>query len=266
MIVNDREFNVQSSGSGDALLWGHGLMASMASEDSFDMYGWNQFPTDQRLVRYDARGHGKTEPSYSPADYHWKNLASDMLSIAKELKIDRFIVGGQSMGCATSIYAGLLAPDCVKGMILMNPPTAWETRAAQRKFYGKLARTGGLLGGSLLAKIIGRDMGRVLPHWLLNELSGNVNGVFDGLKLLKRRTLLNLFKGAALTDLPSRPEIQTIDIPALILGWTDDPSHPLETATELDRLLSQSELHVAKGYADLKQWPRLIREFTERIN
>ncbi|MFL0799773.1 MAG: alpha/beta hydrolase [Agarilytica sp.] len=266
MKVNNLEFNIQDSGSGDALLWGHGLMASMASEDLLGMYGWDQFPAGQRLVRYDARGHGKTESSYFPEDYHWKNLSNDMLSIADELEIDRFIAGGQSMGCATSIYAGLLAPDRVKGMILMNPPTAWETRVAQGKLYRKFARMGGLLGGNILEKIIGRDMGRILPQWLLDEHTGNVHGALDGLKSLKRRTLLNLFKGAALTDLPSPVEIQAIDIPTLILGWVDDPSHPLETATELDRLLPQSALHIAKGYSDFERWPELIREFSAKIN
>ncbi len=266
MKINNLEFNIQTAGAGDALIWGHGLMGSMASEDSVAAYEWDQFPADQTLVRYDARGHGKTTPSFVPADYHWRNLAGDMLSIADKLKIERFVAGGQSMGSSTSLYAGLLAPDRVKGMVLMNPPTAWETRAAQGAFYRKLARTGALLGGGTLAKIMAKDLGRIVPQWLLEEHTGNVEGALEGLKSLKRRTLYNLFKGAALTDLPSRSDIQTIEIPTLILGWTGDPSHPIETSTALAELLPQSELHIAEGYADFKQWPQLIREFVAKTH
>lgn len=35
---------------------------------------------------------------------------------------------GMSMGCATSIYAAIQAPERVIGLILVIPPTAWETR------------------------------------------------------------------------------------------------------------------------------------------
>ncbi len=266
MKVNNLEFNVQTSGSGDALLWGHGLMGSMASEDLVGIYEWDQFPSDHTLVRYDARGHGNTLPSFSPGDYHWKNLANDMLSVADALKIERFVAGGQSMGSATSLYAGLLAPDRIKGMILMNPPTAWETRAAQGKFYKKLARTGAVLGGGMLANILRKDMGRILPQWLLDEYTGNVEGALAGIKSIKRKTLYSLFNGAALTDFPSRADIQTIEIPTLILGWTGDPSHPIETSTELAKLLPQSELHIAERYEDFKRWPQLIRAFTSRVS
>ena len=78
-------------------------MASIVSEDALDLFEWDKFPKEKRLVRYDARGHGKTEPSYSPADYHWENLAKDMISIADKLGVEKLITGGQSMGCATTI-------------------------------------------------------------------------------------------------------------------------------------------------------------------
>ena len=131
MQISNLEFNVQVSGEGPAFIWAHGLTASMVSEDLLGIFEWDEFLDNIQLLRYDARGHGETEPSYTPADYHWSNLAKDMLSVADALGIDEFVAGGQSMGCATTIYAGLMAPERIKGLVLMNPPTAWETRAAQ---------------------------------------------------------------------------------------------------------------------------------------
>lgn len=265
MQIGGLEFNVQVAGEGPAFIWAHGLTASMVSEDLLDIFEWDKFPEDIQLVRYDARGHGKTEPSLSPADYHWRNLAKDMISIADALEINEFVVGGQSMGCATTIYAGLIAPERVKGMVLMNPPTAWETRAAQGDFYRELARVGGMVGGAKLAAVMSGDLDRLVPGWLAEARREQVLGMLEGLKPMKPETLSTLFTGAASTDLPSREEVTTIDSPALILGWTDDPTHPLETAIELDRLMPQSTLAVAEAYSELEQWPQLIREFVAVI-
>ena len=261
MRINGLEFNVRVTGEGEAFLWAHGLMASMTSEDMLDLFSWNNFPEDKKLIRYDARGHGETEPSCAPADYHWNNLARDMISVADKVGVEGFSAGGQSMGCATTLYAGLLAPQRVRGLVLVNPPTAWETRAAQGEFYRKMAKLGGLLGGKILAKVTGGNLDRLLPGWLLEAKGEKVEGVLEGLKPLKRKTLSNLFTGAAETDFPSREEIKTLDVPALVLAWTGDPTHPIETAAELDRLLPRSTLVVAEGYSDFEKWPQRIREF-----
>ena len=264
MLSKQLKFNIKSTGDGSPFLWGHGLLASIASEDALGFYCWEKFRQNNKLIRYDARGHGKTEATYCPEDYHWQNLATDMLAVADSCALERFSAGGQSMGCATALYAGLLAPNRIDKLVLMNPPTAWETRAAQSAFYNKLAKVGGLLGGKLLAKLMSRKLERLLPGWLITAKSESVAGVLEGLKPLKRKTLANLFKGAALTDFPSREEIKTINIPTLTLGWAGDPSHPLESAIELDRLLPQSTLVVAENYAEFSQWPGLIRDFLSK--
>ncbi|WOH38601.1 alpha/beta hydrolase [Thalassotalea fonticola] len=264
MKINSLEFNVEVEGEGEVLVWGHGLTASIESEDLLDIFQWHKFSKEAKLVRYDARGHGKTQASNSPSDYHWKNLANDMLSVANEVGVDTFIAGGQSMGCATTIYSAMLAPKRIKSMILMNPPTAWHTRAEQGKLYHKLATVGGLLGGRILAKLMARKPERLLPAWLVAAKKENIQGVFEGIKPIKRKTLSNLFKGAALTDLPSKEELKSINLPTLILAWTGDPSHPVETATELHQIMANTELYIADKYSDLQHWPQLIRNFVAK--
>ncbi|WNC73818.1 alpha/beta hydrolase [Thalassotalea psychrophila] len=264
MKINGLDFNVEVKGEGEALVWGHGLTASIESENLLDIFEWHKLSNQTKLVRYDARGHGKTEASFSPGDYHWKNLANDMLSVASEVGVDKFIAGGQSMGCASTIYSAMLAPDRIKSMVLINPPTAWDTRKEQSQFYLKLARVGGFLGGWILAKLISKNPERLLPGWLVEAKKENINGVFEGLKPIKRKTLANLFKGAALTDLPSKEELKSINVPTLILAWTGDPSHPVETATELHQVMPNTELHIADGYSDLQHWSQLIRDFVSK--
>jgi len=264
MKISGRQVNVRMSGEGDAVIWAHGLMSSIACEDSMGLLDWGNFPREKKLIRYDARGHGFSEATYKKKDYHWSNLASDMLEIADEVGVDQFVAGGQSMGCATSLYAGLLMPERIEKLVLMNPPTSWESRAAQSSLYSKMAPIGGLLGGNILAKLMEKKLDRLLPGWLIDCKGEQAQGILEGFKPLQRRTLHALLRGAAITDLPPRRILSKIQIPTLILGWTDDQTHPVEVAEELSEILSQSELVVAKGYKDFVEWPRLVREFVSQ--
>lgn len=261
LLVNGVNFNVEVTGDGAPVIWGHGLMGSIASENLLEFFDWDLFPKDKMLIRYDARGHGNSDASFSPVDYHWNNLADDMLSILEHLATDKSIVGGQSMGCATAIYAALKSPHKVKALVLMNPPTAWEMREPQWELYRQFSRMGFVLGGGLLAKIMSNRLDRFLPPWFIEENGSNALGVLEGVKPLKRMTLLNLFKGAGLTDLPSPESISSITVPTLVLGWKDDPSHPLDVAESLCESIPNAELVVAENYLDAAHWPKLIREF-----
>ncbi len=76
--------------------------------------------------------------------------------------------------------------------------------------------------------------------------------------------LPTVLRGAAGTDLPAPESISTLDVPVLILAWTDDPTHPLSTAERLDELLPDSRLVVARTPADVVGWPALFAEHVER--
>jgi pimeloyl-ACP methyl ester carboxylesterase len=262
MKVNNLEFNIQVKGTGEAFVWGHGLSASIESEDILDWFQWEKFPDTVKLVRYDARGHGKSQLSKKPEDYHWRNLGRDMLTVADALSVEKFIAGGSSMGCATTIYAAMQAPERMKALVLVIPPTAWETRAAQSAIWNRFALFGRLLGGKGMGKMMGKNIDRMLPPWLIDAEPEKIDGVAKGMAAQKRSALWNIFKGAGLTDLPPREEFKTIaDIPCQILAWIGDPTHPVSSAEEVHRLLPNSELFIAQGYDDFKTIPQRMRDF-----
>src|SRR5688572_18744832 len=128
MKIRDLDFNVKTSGAGVSFVWAHGLLGSMAVEDRLDWCQWSCFPANVKLVRYDARGHGQSQASQKPDDYHWRNLGQDMLAVADAVDARYFIAGGFAMGCATALYAALEAPARIQGLVLAIPPTAWEKR------------------------------------------------------------------------------------------------------------------------------------------
>ena len=255
------DLHTKVQGDGGTLLWSHGLTSSMATEDALEVFAWDQFPEHHRLIRYDARGHGRSSASYSASDYQWPEMARDMFGVADHYSADRFIAGGQSMGCATSIYAALQSPDRIKGLILMCPPTAWETRAEQAAMYRKMAQVGGLLGGKLLARLLGSRLAGMLPGWLVEGQPGAVDAISIGISAQSRKTLKSLFRGASQTDLPEQAAVASLTMPTLILAWSDDPAHPLTTARALHDLLPNARLVVAESYADLEEWPGLVEQF-----
>lgn len=261
MKIDNIKFNIRIRGQGKPFIWGHGLTSSMNGEDALNLFKWGDFSKNIRLIRYDARGHGKTQSTYTPDHYRWRHLAEDMTSIADALHLDAYAAGGQSMGCATAIHAALKVPHRIKGLVLVTPPTAWEKRKAHAAYYYRMARTGGLLGGRLLAALVNRRLKNDPPDWLAGAPETKIRSTAEGLKSIRRKTLSVLFKGAALTDLPPKEAIQSIDIPALILAWTGDQGHPVEIASELNALLPQSCLAVAKKYEDVERWPQLIENF-----
>lgn len=260
------EFNVRISGSGTPMIWGHGLLGSVNSEQRLGWFGWEQPPPGVQLVRYDARGHGASQASHTAESYTWRNLAGDMLALADAMGAGRFIAGGASMGCVTALSAALAAPHRVRGLLLVFVPNLWEARAAQARSYRISALEGRLLGGAGLAWWMARAMPERLPPWLL-AAQPEVMAIFkSGIGRLKARTLWHLLRGAALSNLAPREALAALaGIPASILTWNGDPAHPLTMAEEVHRLLPRSELFVARDYADLQSFPQRIAAFTGGI-
>jgi len=262
MQIRGINLNVRKQDQGMPLIWAHGLMMNMAAEDQVNWFQWAESPEQIRLIRYDARGHGDSQSTYHTTDYLWNNLGRDMLALADACDESRFIAGGASMGCATALYAALQAPERIKALLLVIPPTLWETRAAQGRFYRSMALAGGLLGGERLAALSARGLDRMLPDWLVEAEREQLAGLADGIETLKRRTLWHLMRGAAASNLPPREQLARLTkIPTAIFGWEGDRSHPVSSAEALNALLPQSSLYIAKDYAEFKSIPTRMRQF-----
>jgi pimeloyl-ACP methyl ester carboxylesterase len=264
---NINQFNCSISGKGQSLVWAHGLCGCMQSEDAIGVYAWHRFPKKLQLIRYDAIGHGLSTQGESVDDYRWPNLAKDMLRVAEHYRAATpLILGGQSMGCATSLYAALMYPERVKGLILMTPPIGWQARANQVDYYHKIAKAARILGGKGLAKMNAKHLDKMLPSWLIDAHKHSVLGMLDGLKSMKRQTLHQLFTAAADNDLPTIEQLTSIDVPTLILAWEGDDAHPVESAITLQKTLPHATLHIASSMDDVNDWPALISEFCLALN
>lgn len=253
-VVPGAELAVElSDEGGHPVVQLHGLTSSRARDRVLNL-DLGRGLSGTRLLRYDARGHGKSTGRKVPEDYRWDNLAEDLLRL-----LDKWFPGeqvhgvGPSMGTGTLLHAAAREPDRFAGLTLMVPATAWETRPSQAANYRGAAviiETQGV--GAFIASA--RD---AIPPPATVGAPETVPDVADAL-------LPSLFRGAALSDLPTHEALTRIDVPTTILAWTGDPAHPLSTAESLAALMPQSTLTVAHTPADVEAWPQILSKDVAR--
>jgi pimeloyl-ACP methyl ester carboxylesterase len=76
-------------------------------------------PTDYDVVMPDARGHGKSARIERGERV---NQAADLASLIRELRLERPILAGHSMGAGMAAQLGAQYPDLVRALVLEDPP------------------------------------------------------------------------------------------------------------------------------------------------
>jgi 3-oxoadipate enol-lactonase len=261
LTVRGVDLHHDLAGTGPTMIWGHGLTSSRAREDDTKLIDWARVRDHARVLRYDARGHGDSQSTEDPGDYHWRALAHDQLALADALDIDRYIAGGASMGCATALHAAVLAPDRITALILAIPPTAWATRAAQQQGYEVSAQ---LVEQGELDLLVQGSRATAPPDPLIDVAAWK-----DGFEQMIRTTdpvrLARIFRGAATADLPDPDAIAEIRVPTLILCWTGDAGHPFSTAERLAELIPGSHISVSSTFDQLARWTDTVTGFLDSL-
>jgi pimeloyl-ACP methyl ester carboxylesterase len=100
---------------------------------------------DHRVVRYDARGHGRSRPGDG---YGYEALAGDLEAVLDDRGIDAAVLAGASMGAHTIAAFALRAPERVRAAVLITPAFDPEEAAAEDRWTARAAglRDGGVDG------------------------------------------------------------------------------------------------------------------------
>lgn len=234
---------------GPAVVHLHGLTSSRARESALRLDLVAGLASSARVLRFDARGHGRSPGPAAPDAYTWPRLAEDLLALLDETFPGEPVhLVGTSMGAATSLHAALLSPGHVASLALALPPTAWATRRDRAGDYEAVAALVEARGPQAL-----EDDTLGSPPPAAPEVPATRPDVPAAL-------LASVLRGAARSDLPSPERIAAITVPSLVLAWVDDPAHPLTTATTLVETLADARLQVARTADDVDAWPGLVRE------
>lgn len=233
-------------GSGPIVVYAHGLTQSRAADRALGLIDWAVLTgTGFRLISYDARGHGESEGTPVADTYRWESLAEDLLAVIDHFSpAEPIRAAGISMGTGTILNALAKAPGRFAGVMLGAPPTAWETRAAQRAQYEHFAQS--------LEQMSPGQAAAMLAQAPIPPIFEHVPGY--GVPTLAHELLPSVFLGAGASDLPSPQLLAGVRVPALIPAWATDPAHPVSTAERLAEILPASRFHVSDTTRDIRTW------------
>ncbi|MEU4245001.1 alpha/beta hydrolase [Actinoplanes sp. NPDC026619] len=243
------------AGDGPILGYSHGIFFSRAAEDEVGLLDWSPITSKHRLVRYDARAHGRSTGSPDSEQYRWPSLADDLIALADEVRGGEPVDwAGESMGTGTLLWAATKAPDRFHRLILMIPPTTGPTRVAAATMYSsgadQVERDGKAAWVAGLQQVPVPEIFADVPDYRYDA---------D----VPEPLLPSLLRGAAAADLPPAEAIAALPHRTLILAWETDPIHPVSTAEFLVRTLPEAYLHVSSTSAGVRTWPERIAAFLE---
>lgn len=260
ILVRGCDIGWERFGDGVDVVWGHGLTQDRSLEDERPFVDWAA--VDARVLRYDARGHGRSESTPDLDGYRWSELARDQLELASLIGIERYVAAGASMGAATALHAAVLAPERVDGLVLVIPPTGWETRAEQAGVYEVGAR---IIETRGVEEVIAAGAQVAPPDPFIDDpVYRSLRA--EGLRGWEPSRLARAMRGASRAQLPPREDIAAITCPTLVLAWSGDPVHPVSTADELASLITSAEVHVASTAADLATWTEHVARFIRVVS
>ena len=184
-----------------------------------------------RLVSYDARGHGESDPAPAGSGYGYGELTDDLRAVLADRGADeRPVLAGHSMGCHTAVAHALDHADSVAALVLGGPvtmglPAPEEVLAHWDRLADGLGRGG--VDGFMAA--YEADL-RVDSDWRETVLRINRE------RMERHRHPKAVAE--ALHEVPrSLPfdgleELETLDVPALVVASHDeaDPNHPYAIA------------------------------------
>ena len=218
-----------SGGDGPVLVLSHGFLMD---HSMFDKQVEALSP-EARVVTWDERGFGAT---LAKAPFTYWDSARDALAILDHLGVERAIVGGMSQGGFVSLRAGLLAPERVRGLVLIDTQSGTEDPAAMEGY--NLLRDTWMEHGSapiqeaVAAIILGPGD---WPDWYAKWAVMDLDSFALAYQCLVERD-----------DITDR--LGEITCPALIVHGTADTAIPIAKAEELrDRLAGDTTLIEVPG-------------------
>jgi pimeloyl-ACP methyl ester carboxylesterase len=240
--INGFDMSYRESGQGPPLVLTHGLLSSVDMADALGetpMHLADRF----RLIRYDARGHGRSGHTTDPADYTWDGLAEDLHGLLRHLGIQRASLWGGSTGGGTALVFALHHPEMVDRLVMRPPPPIGQQASAPgAQLFGGLALLIEGLGLEKAADIAlslrpwgsMRETNPQLMQWVRNWLMSQNE---EGIVLAIRGIVLG-------PELPHQ-RFHEIKAPTLIVANADDDLHPLVSAEVLHEAIEGSKLVVA---------------------
>src|SRR5690242_2954992 len=104
----------EEHGRGPTLVLAHGHACGVRSWDP----QLRALVHQNRVIVYDARGHGLSEAPHEPSAYSQQHMVDDLCGLMDHLGLDTAAVAGLSMGGNVALNFALAHPERVSALIL----------------------------------------------------------------------------------------------------------------------------------------------------
>lgn len=243
-IGNGVELFVREFGnrSGVPTLWIHGGSVEDSSMMTRDL---EPFFETMRVLIPDARGHGRSSRFESKHEYTWSAKCADMVALLDVFGIERAIWGGNSMGAALSLWAGVHYPERVQAIIdISGPPAA--TTEAEREWW---AAHRPLVEAHHFGEYYEANVIRRSGATALQKLRARPERFAEIVAHLDRHTVASFL--ALLDETFDRPDwldsCAAIGCPTLVIGGSHDTFPDPEQTRAVAARIERSMLHIVEG-------------------
>jgi pimeloyl-ACP methyl ester carboxylesterase len=232
--------HVTEAGAGVPVVLLHGLTAThryvVMGSRSLERSG-------HRVIAYDARGHGASDPAPDGV-YDYAALTADLFGLLDERGVDRAVLAGASMGAHTILRAALEQPERVAGLVVITPAYDPVDSATPETLARWDALADGLERGGVEGFVEAYGLATVPEAWreTITTVLRQRLGAHEHLDAV----------AAAIRGVPrSQPfatlhEIAEVHAPTVVVADRDeaDPGHPLSVGEAYAELIPGAELVV----------------------
>ncbi len=209
-----------------------------------------------RRLTLECRGQGKSSLGHVN-DISMANFASDVLAFADSRGVERFVIGGLSMGAAIALRLAVREPQRVKALILARPAWLWNAAPENMKPFVQVA---GYLQQRSVADFEASETGQRLAR----QAPDNLLSLAKFFSASDRSATASLLSAIA-ADGPgvSAAEVRAIAAPTLVIGHKIDAVHPLMFAQTQASMIAASQLVEITPKATDK--PKHLAEFRKTV-
>lgn len=205
-----------------------------------------------RVLRYDARGHGKSDAT--PGPYSMAQLGADVVALMDRLHIERAHFCGLSMGGMTGMWLAVNRAPRIDRLVLSNTaarigtPEMWNAR---------------------IDKITNEGMAAIVPalldRWFSPEFQQRAP---EQVNIVRAMLLDNSLAGyaancAAVRDMDLRTQVGRIAAPTLVIAGMRDLASPPEDGKWLARQIGGAQ-YVELPACHLSNW-EAAQSYTEQV-